>query len=267
MTKHSSSQKHVPKKSLGQNFLIDQRIRNKIIDACQLEPDDTVLEIGPGKGVLSKPILPLVKNLILVEKDRELFDLLKNEFSGQTVDLVCSDILKYPVPDLPQKIILLGNIPYNISTPILEYAILNRAKIKSFFMTVQLEFGQRLSAQPGTKDYGALTCFAQFYADVRLLFKIKNTCFSPAPKVQSCFVRLDFLKRPRYAVQNDEKFLSFIKNTFSKRRKTIANSLALNEPKQAVIELLEDLGLDERLRAENLSLEDFVRIYRKGMEG
>lgn len=213
MTKTSSNPKHIPKKSLGQNFLIDQRIRDKIIQSCQFKPTDTVLEIGPGKGVLSKSIVPLVRHLILVEKDRELFDYLKGEFTGQTVDLVRSDILKYPFPVLPQKILLVGNIPYNISTPILEYAILNRSKIKSFFMTVQFEFGQRLCAKPGTKDYGALTCFAQFYADARLLFKIKNTCFSPAPKVQSCFVRLDFLDQPRYMVDNEEKFLLFVKNT------------------------------------------------------
>lgn len=254
-------QKHRPKKSLGQNFLTDQRVRDKIIEHCQLTPTDIVLEIGPGKGVLSKSLAPRVTQLILVEKDHQLFNLLKDEFKEQPVEIIHSDILKYPVPDFTQKIILLGNIPYNISTPILEYAIVNRGKIKTFFLTVQLEFGQRLCAQPGNKDYGALTCFAQFYADVQLLFKIKNTCFNPVPKVQSCFVRLDFLNNPRFTVNDEDRFLAFIKNTFSKRRKTIVNSLALNLPKNEITKLLEDLQLDARLRVENLPLGDLVKIF------
>ncbi len=130
-------------------------------------------------------------------------------------------------------------------------------------MTVQLEFGQRLCAKPGNKDYGALTCFAHYYADVQLLFKIKNTSFNPIPKVQSCFIRMDFLEQPRYAVEDGEKLLKFIKNTFSKRRKTIVNSLALNLSKEKIIGILKELNLDEQLRAENLSLEDFVNIYNK----
>lgn len=264
MNPKSPYQKHRPKKSLSQNFLTDQRVRDKIIEHCQLTSTDIVLEIGPGKGVLSKILAPRVKQLILVEKDHQLIDHLKEEFKDQPVDIVHSDILKYPIPNIMQKIILLGNIPYNISTPILEYAILNRDKIKTFFMTVQLEFGQRLCAQPGNKDYGALTCFAQYYADAQLLFKIKNTSFNPIPKVQSCFVRMDFLKEPRFAVDDEEKLLKFIKNTFSKRRKTIVNSLALNLAKEKIIMILKELNLDEQLRAENLSLEDFVNIYKKG---
>lgn len=262
--KSAAPQKIRPQKSLGQNFLIDQRIRNKIVESCEFSQNDIVVEIGPGKGVLSKSVLPLVKELILVEKDTRLVDLLNRELKDQSVGIVRSDILKYPLPDFSQKIILLGNIPYNISTPILEYAISNRNKIKTFFMTVQLEFGQRLAAKPGTKEYGALTCFAQFYADVKLLFKIKNTCFNPPPKVQSCFVRMDFLRQPRYSVEDDEKFLVFIKNSFSQRRKTIANSLALGLTKEKTIALLKDLSIDEQLRVENLTLKDLVRIYNKG---
>ena len=264
MNKNSFNQKHYPKKSLGQNFLIDNRIRDKIIDSCQLKPTDIVLEIGPGKGVLSKPIFPLVNHLILVEKDHQLHHNLTEEFSGQTIDIIQSDILKFSIPDYSQKIILLGNIPYNISTPILEYAILNRSKIKSFFMTVQLEFGQRLSAEPGSKDFGSLSCFAQFYADIKMLFKIKNTCFNPAPKVQSCFVRMDFIDQPRYSVSDEEKFLWFIKQSFSKRRKTIANSLALKKPKETSLKILKTLNYDEQLRVENLSLEDFANSFREG---
>ncbi len=264
MNKISNHPTHYPKKSLGQNFLTDNRIRDKIIQACDLKPTDTVLEIGPGKGVLSKQIHPLVKHLIVVEKDHLLHDRLMKDFDGQTIDIIQSDILKFPFPELAQKIILLGNIPYNISTPILEYAINNREKIKTFFMMVQLEFGQRLSAKPGSKIYGSLTCFAQFYADIQILFRVKNTCFSPAPKVESCFVRMDFLSEPRYSVADEEKFQQFIKRSFSKRRKTITNSLALDLPKETIIEIVKKLNLDERLRVENLSLKDFVQIFEAG---
>lgn len=264
MNPTSPYQKHRPKKSLGQNFLTDHRVRDKIIEHCQLTSADIVLEIGPGKGVLSKILAPRVSQLILVEKDHQLIDLLKEEFKDQPVEIIHSDILKYPIPNFTQEIILVGNIPYNISTPILEYAIVNRKKIKTFFMTVQLEFGQRLCAQPGNKDYGALTCFAHYYADAKLLFKIRNTSFNPIPKVQSCFVRMDFLKEPRFAVDDEEKLLKFIKNTFSKRRKTIVNSLAINLSKEKISAILKELNLVEQLRAENLSLEDFVKIYKKG---
>lgn len=251
-----------PRKSLGQNFLISPAVRDKIIAACDPGSDDTVVEIGPGKGVLSRVLVQKAGQVILVEKDRRMADFLKEELTATEAVLENKDILTYPLPNVPQKILLIGNIPYNISTPIIEYAIAQRERIRSCFFTVQREFGHRLAAQPGSKEYGSLSVYAQFYADVRVLFAIKNTAFFPVPKVHSCFVRMDF-RSPRYRLREEEKFFRFVQQIFTQRRKTLLNAVPFAGDKQTLREVLDACGIDPKARAETLSIEDFVGLYRK----
>jgi len=253
-----------PKKYLGQNFLIDKRIQQKIIQACELRAEDTVLEIGPGQGVLTRLIAPQVKKLICVETDRDLIDPLRSSLST-TVEIVHADFLKWDMSHLPDGIKVIGNIPYYISTPIIEKLIENRTKISNAFLTVQLEFGQRLTAQSGGKDYGSLSCFAQYYADIKMLFKIKNTCFKPAPKVDSCFLRMTMRPHPG-AIGDIEKFLfKLIQTAFQQRRKTIVNSLKGLVGKEKLEESLEILGIKFNDRPENLTLSNYIALCKRLM--
>ncbi len=256
----SQSGAFLPKKSLGQNFLVHPGIVRRIIEACDLQPTDIVLEIGPGKGALTYLLSDHVKHVIAIEKDNQLAQQLKESFEGTNVDVIHADILKYPFKDLPDNVKIVGNLPYNIATPIIEKVLKHREQFHAFYMTVQLEYGQRITAQPNTKSYGSFSCFVQYYANPKILFKIKNSAFQPIPKVQSCFLRLDLPKKLKYKV-NDERFLfTVIRASFGQRRKTIENSLSGILEKKKVSAILETLKIDPKLRAENLTLKDYIHI-------
>jgi 16S rRNA (adenine1518-N6/adenine1519-N6)-dimethyltransferase len=245
-----------PKKNLGQHFLTDKYVQQKIIQACGLKPDDVVVEIGPGQGVLSRLIVPLVKKLICVETDRDLVGPLRND----TFEVVHADFLKWDMGHLPPEAKVIGNIPYNISTPIIEKLITNRGRFSTAFLTVQLEFGQRLTAKPGGKDYGSLSCFAQYYAETKMLFKIKNTCFKPAPKVDSCFLRMMMKPGGQKAVSNEDFLFKLIQTAFQQRRKNIVNSLKGLAGKEKLGGALKMLGISPNARAENLSLSNYIEL-------
>ncbi len=256
--------RHVPKKSLGQNFLVSEAARNRILTICDIHSGDEVLEIGPGKGVLTEQLLEQARHLTVVEKDQDLVKLLREKFADHaSLTIVSGDILNYQIPEQGDPIKVVGNIPYNISTPIVEHMIAQRERIKVFFMTVQLEFGRRLAARPGNKDYGSLSCFAQYFSDVRVHFQIKNTAFSPVPKVNSCFVEMRFLDQPRYPVDDPNGLLRFIQMTFTKRRKMIANALPVEVSREEIVERLETLRVDPKVRPEQISLKTFVDIYKQ----
>jgi len=249
------------KKHLGQNFLTDQRTQLKIIQSCDLQSSDTVLEIGPGQGALTNLIAPVVGKLICVETDHDLIEPLKGTvpFLGTAHEIIHANFLKWDMALLPEGIKVIGNIPYNISTPIIEKLIEQREKISSAFLTVQLEFGQRLAANPGGKEYGSLSCFAQYYLDIKLLFKIKNTCFRPAPKVDSCFLRL--IPRPPIKKAHDEVFLfKMIQTAFQQRRKTIVNALKPITEKDILEKALASLKIDFNKRPEVLTLSNYVDL-------
>ncbi|MDE2027294.1 MAG: ribosomal RNA small subunit methyltransferase A [Candidatus Omnitrophica bacterium] len=246
------------KKHLGQNFLIDGRIQQKIIQACDLKADDIIVEIGPGQGALTRLMASDVKRLIAVETDRDLIESLCSNLPS--VEIVHADFLKWDMGHLPDGIKVIGNIPYYISTPIIEKLIENRKRISTAFLTVQLEFAERLAAKPGGKDYGSLTCFVQYYMDVKVLFRIKNTCFRPSPKVDSCCVRLDM----KHQLQDvDEKFLfKLIQTAFQQRRKTIINSLKGMVDKEMLGKALADLGIKSNARPEQLTLSNYIELCK-----
>lgn len=249
-----------PKKYLGQHFLINPHVQQKIISACQLKPSDTVLEIGPGRGILTRSIVQQVQRVIAIEKDKELVDYLCQTLTASNIDIIHADILKYPFGRLPEHLKIIGNLPYNIATAIVEKVIRHRAQCDVFYMTVQLEQGLRMTAEPHNKDYGAFSCFVQYYAQVKKLFNIKNTCFNPAPKVQSCFVSLKLLPAPRWKADNEDFLFTLINTCFAQRRKIILNPLAALIGKNQLLEILKGLNLSPKSRAENLTLEDYVRL-------
>jgi len=252
---------YLPKKHLGQNFLSDTHIQQKIIQACDLKSED-VVEIGPGQGVLTRSIAPQVKKLICIETDRDLIEFLKGSLPT-TVDIVHADFLKWDMGHLPDGVKVIGNIPYYISTPIIEKLIKDHKKVSAIFLTVQLEFGQRLTAKRDSKEYGSLTCFAQFYADIKLLFKIKNSCFKPPPKVDSCFLQMILRSQ---LDQVDEEFLfELIQIAFQQRRKNIVNALKGLVGKEKLEGALKALNIDTNARAENLTLTNYIDLCNRLM--
>ena len=250
----------IPKKSFGQNFLVDQNIIKKIIEACDLQSNETVLEIGPGQGALTKEISQRVQKVIAIEKDRTLAAHLQSMLVGKNVEVIQADILKYDFTKIPPRTKIIGNLPYYISTPIIEKVLEHQSRFDQFFMTVQWEYGQRLVASPNNRDYGSFSLFVQYHSDVKNLFKIKNSSFYPAPKVQSCFLKLDILSIPRYKVSNKELLFKMIQTAFQQRRKTIENSLSVLYPKERISKMLRYLCINPQHRAENLSLKDYVAI-------
>ena len=254
-----------PKKRLGQNFLIDHNIRRKIVAACGLRKHDTVLEIGPGRGELTSLIAPAVENCIIVEIDRGLSAHLASRFAGfDTVRLINQNILDVNPADFltspTQKIIIVGNIPYYISSPILTYIIHHRHTISRAFLTVQKEFAQRLLASPGSKSYGALSCYIQYYTDVSVLFHIKKTCFSPMPGVDSSFITLSVRDRPAVDVIDEELFFKIIRRSFQQRRKTLKNSLKGLVSDSVFDHFVRTLHIPPNIRPEQLSLEAFAGL-------
>jgi 16S rRNA (adenine1518-N6/adenine1519-N6)-dimethyltransferase len=253
------------KKKFGQNFLTDKNILSKIVEAVGLCGDDIILEVGPGKGVLTKELVKKAKRVIAVELDKYLYGQLKSELEPcQNLELVNADILEFDSAEVlkksQSKIKIVGNIPYSITTPILEYIFENIDLVASAYLMVQKEFALRLVAEPNTKDYSSISCFTNFHVEPKLLFKVKRTCFIPQPQVDSCFVRL-LPRQPGFWPVKDKNLLfKVIRTAFNQRRKNILNSLSSLSDKDVVSGVLAELNLDAKLRPENLSLDDYIRI-------
>ncbi len=257
----------IPKKQLGQNFLIDPNITEKILASCSFAPSDIVLEIGPGLGVLTRRIASQVQELIAIETDRRLCEQLRQAIQSQNVKIIHADFLKYNFAQLPpQKIKVVGNLPYYICSPIIARVLKERKRFSSLFVTVQREFGQRLAAKIDTKAYSAFSCFVQYFAQGKLLFKIKNTCFKPVPKVDSCFLQLDIFSDPPYKAEDEEFLFTMIRQAFQQRRKTIVNALLPLMGREKLYSILDSLRLNPKSRAENLRVKDFVDLANKLIE-
>jgi 16S rRNA (adenine1518-N6/adenine1519-N6)-dimethyltransferase len=211
-------------------------------------------------------IAPCVKRLICVETDRDLIEPLRVSFpnvsAGNPVEIVHADFLKWDMSHLPDGVKVIGNIPYYISTPIIEKLIEDRTRVSAAYLTVQLEFGQRLTARAGGKDYGSLSCFTQYYADIKMLFKIKNTCFKPAPKVDSCFLRLTMRSKEQGGVADEDFLFKLIQTAFQQRRKNIVNALKGLVGKEKLEGALQVLGIDLNARPENLTLSNYIALCK-----
>ena len=253
-----------PKKSLGQNFLVDRNVIGRMIDACSLSSDDVVLEIGPGTGALTREIAPRVMRLIAIETDGSLVERLRDEFKGQNVEIIHADFLKCDLSEVlgKDKVKVVGNLPYYISTPIMTKVVENRHLFTEFYLTVQQEFAERIVAPPGGKDYSSFSCFNQFYTVPKMLFKIKSSAFKPAPKVDSCFLNLTMRQKPAYPCDDENFLFHVIRTGFGQRRKTLVNALSSLLSKELLIALFPSAGLIVNVRAEDVSLEQYVLLAR-----
>jgi 16S rRNA (adenine1518-N6/adenine1519-N6)-dimethyltransferase len=249
-----------PKQSLGQNFLVDENIVRKIIKAIDVKREDVIVEIGPGRGALTKHLMHLTDNFIAVEIDGRVCEHLKNEY-GTGLRIVHEDFLETDLEVIcckyQKKIRLVGNIPYHITSPILFKVMERRSLVKDMMIMMQLEVARRIVAKPRTKEYGILSVLCQFYDTPELLFKVSPSCFYPKPKVTSAMMRFGFSRSLKYRVRDESIFAQVVKATFGKRRKTIRNGLkSMSLPDFD----LEAVNFDLNLRPEDLSVADFVTL-------
>lgn len=258
-----------PKKSLGQNFLIDRNIQQKILSHCHLSNEDIVLEIGAGLGVLTEELCRRVKFVYAMEKDRLLYELLRENLKPfGNLEIINKDILKFPLRltscTLNLKLKVIGNLPYCIVSPILAYLIENRRFIDSIYITLQKELAYRIMAKPGSREYGAFTIFLNYYTNPCIIFPIKRTCFYPQPDVDSCFMQLKMLEKPRAETGNERLFFEIMRAAFQNRRKTILNSLSRNSAtgfsKEELSRILERAGIRPDRRPQTLGIDEFGRL-------
>jgi 16S rRNA (adenine1518-N6/adenine1519-N6)-dimethyltransferase len=257
-------------KKFGQNFLVDESILNTIINCSELSKDDCVLEIGPGMGVVTQLLCEKAGKVLAVEIDRKLIPILKVALFGfENVNLINEDILKLDLKavleenfgDKPVKVV--ANLPYYITTPIIMKLLEENVNFKSITVMVQKEVGQRLCANPGGKDYGALTVAVQYRCIPNNILIVPPESFIPQPEVDSMVVRLDSRDKPPVDLKDERMYFRVVKASFGQRRKTLLNALTagnLGKSKEELREILSKNNIDENRRGETLSLEEFAKI-------
>ena len=251
------------KKSLGQNFLKDDNILNKIADSIETN-NDLIIEIGPGMGALTKKLINKNSYVLAYEIDERTKDYLLPLENDKT-KIIYKDFLetniKEDIKDIRYtNIYIIANIPYYITTPIIEHIIESNIDVESMVLLVQKEVAERFSAKPKSKDYGSLTVYLNYYFEVKKLFDVKKTCFSPVPKVDSAVIK--FTKKDNNYNIDSKKFSKFIKECFSMKRKTLKNNLK-NYDFEMIKGILEDHNYLESVRAEEIDLETFIEIFKK----
>jgi 16S rRNA (adenine1518-N6/adenine1519-N6)-dimethyltransferase len=248
--------RHTPRKRFGQNFLIDPHIVGDIVRAIHPRKDDLFVEIGPGLAALTRPLLQLLNHLRVVEIDRDIVEHLRREFPENSLTIYSADALEFDFSVLGENLRIVGNLPYNISTPILFHLSRFAASIRDMHFMLQKEVVARMVAQPSTSDYGRLSVMLQCRFEMEQLFIVSPDCFRPAPKVESAVVRMIPRRQPLIEANKENLFAGIVSAAFSQRRKTLRNTLH-GYLKQEDFTALE---IDAGKRAENLSVAQFVAI-------
>ena len=264
-----ASLKTHPKKTLGQNFLLDENIARKITDAARITAEDEILEIGPGLGALTRLLCEKARRVIAVEKDPNLIPPLTKALSRlDNVEIVAADALKADFSHYikGKRLKVVANLPYSISSQILLKLIEHRKLFSLLVLMLQREVGARIASPPGGKTYGSISVFIQAFADVERVMSVPPEAFWPTPEVESIVLRLTPLAEPRTPIPDEDLFRRIVRGSFSSRRKIIANSLGSLFSKERVEEMLESAGIERTRRAETLSVEEFGRLCRTAYE-
>lgn len=255
-------------KSLGQNFLIDGNIINRIAEVADIDENTGVLEIGPGFGTLTQVLCKKAKKVVAIEVDKSLTEVHKGTLNYPNLKIIYEDFLKVDVNKLIDEefqgldVKIVANLPYYITTPIIMKILEEKYKISKIVVMVQKEVAQRLNSKAGTKEYGAITLAVQYRADTNIAMIVPNTVFMPKPKVDSAVIEFNILPKPRIEVIDEGMLFAVIKASFGQRRKTILNGLnnSLNLPKEIISKSLVCAGIDPGIRGEKLTLLEFGRI-------
>ena len=256
-------------KNLGQNFLIDDDTVSGIVDAANVSKDDLIIEIGPGLGTLTKELLDRAGKVICIELDKRMIEILNDRFSMyDNFKVLNDDVLKVNLKELIEKekvktTKIVANLPYYITTPIIMKLLEERLDIETITVMIQKEVADRLVTKPGTGDTGAITYAIHYYTNTKRVLEVPNTAFIPEPKVNSTVINLEVLKEPKVAVKDEKKLFEVIKTAFMQKRKTLLNALAHSNKygsKEQICKTLELLSIDNRVRPEKLTLEEFAKI-------
>ncbi len=259
-----------PRKRWGQNFLIDRNVLEKIVQTAGLLPEDRALEIGPGLGALTALLAERCAHVTAVEIDRLLEPVLRQTLADcRNVSLIFADFLELSLPTLLSEAfgdspgVVVANIPYYITTPILERLFENKARIRQIVLLVQQEFAERVAATPGSKEYSALTVFAQYHARAEITGRVSRSVFLPPPEVSSAILRLSPVLPGTLALRDEARFFQIVRAAFGQRRKTLLNALAggqIGLDRAEAEALLRRAGISPERRGETLSPEEFARL-------
>lgn len=259
-------------KRLGQNFLISDEAVNGIIESSNISKEDLVIEIGPGLGTLTKPLLENAGKVICIELDNRMLGILEDRFKlYNSFQIINGDVLKVDLKKLIKEnktgeikyVKIVANLPYYITTPIIMKLLEDRLDIISITVMVQKEVAQRLTAKPGEKFSGAITYAINYYTEPKRIFDVNKISFIPSPEVDSTVIKLDVLKKPKIEVKNKELMFKIIKVAFMQKRKTLLNALKNSnvfDSKEQIEQILKKLNINSEIRAEKLTLEDFADI-------
>lgn len=261
-----SNLKSYPSKQLGQNFIKDFRVIDRIVEVSDLSSQDEVIEIGPGLGALTTSLTDKAKRVVAIEKDKKLADHLLTLFSSSSnVELINQDALKVDYSKIytGHKLKVIANLPYSVSTPLMFKLLEFREYISSMVLMLQLEVGERISAKPGGKTYGSISVMLQTFMDITSEFRVSPDSFWPKPKVDSVVLKLDSLKTPKTEVSDEILYERVVRAAFSSRRKMIGNSLQSFLSKEDAAKSLELAGIDKKRRAETLTIEEFGKLVEK----
>ena len=260
-------------KSLGQNFLIDDCVIEKIIESSNIEKEDLIIEIGPGLGVLTERLLKKSNNVVVIEIDKKMIEILQNRFClNRNLEIINNDVLKVDLEKLIKnkkeqtninKVKIVANLPYYISTPIIMKLLENRLEISEIIVMVQKEVAQRLGAETGTREAGAITYAVEYYAQATPIIDVPKESFIPSPKVESQVIKLEVRQNPKIEVEDEKLLFNIIQKSFMQRRKTLSNALINNrilDSKEEVEKMFKTLEIPSNVRGENLILEEFGKI-------
>ncbi len=258
------------KKQLGQNFLVDGNIIKRIVNEANVDKKTGVLEIGPGIGALTEELVINSQKVLCYEKDSDMVKILLDNLHQDNLKIVEGDFLKVDLDndlhyfDDCEKVKVISNLPYYITTPIIIKLLEDNNRITDFYFMVQKEVGMRLTGKPKSKDYGSLSVLIDFQANAEMCFMVKKTCFYPSPNVDSCVIHLEKADK-NFPIEDKKDFLQFVQKIFALRRKTLVNNLTVgyNLDKEEVKTFLSNLNYKETVRSEELDVREIVKLYQE----